>query len=295
MIDKLRELKHAIGLKLGNNYIKIDYIASKDKLKIYCPHSFEDRTVKTLEMFMMAFENAKLNIKDDFHIALNCEDFPDGKYKNKRTIFAYTKKNTDEETVLMPDFCFLNWKESGMADYEQCWKTMVEESKKEPEHNTLFWIGNTKTHPTRGTLCELSEKDERIEAYGMDWTYSNNKAIPTKYISLTDHTQYKYLIDVQGRGYSGRTKMLMFTGRPLFIAERQWDEFWTKDVVPFVHYIPVKEDLSDLIEKLDWAENNPEECKKISKNAQEFAMSNLRREDAIDYLAGLIVECSKKF
>lgn len=293
MINKLREIKHEIGLRLGRNYIKIDYIASKDKLNIYCPHSFEDRTVKTLEMFMMAFEKAKLDIKGDLHIALNCEDYPDGRYKTKRTILAYTKKETDKTTLLMPDFCFLNWKESGMLDYEQCWKTMVEESKKAPEHDTLFWIGNTKTHPTRCTLCELSEQDERIEAYGMGWTYSNNKATPTKYISLTDHTQYKYLIDVQGRGYSGRTKLLMFTGRPLFIAERQWTEFWSKDAVPFVHYVPVKEDLSDLIEKLDWVENNPDESAKIAKNAQEFAMTHLRREDAINYFAELIIECSK--
>ena len=50
---------------------------------------------------------------------------------------------------------------------------------------------------------------------------------------------------------------------------------------PFVHYIPVKNDLSDFYEKFEWAKNNEHECTKIGKNAQDFAANNLRRSNAI--------------
>lgn len=240
-------------------------------------------------MFLMAFEYAKPHIKKNYSVLINCEDYPQNVRKNQ-IVFAYTKdESANQHNVFMiPDFCFLNWKESGMTDYDECCNSLLEASRIPPEHNTLFWIGNTKTHPTRKTLCSLSEQDSRIEAYGMDWQYKDGRAIPTKFISLKDHTKYKYLIDVQGNGYSGRTKVLMFSGRPLFIADRKWKEYWYKDLVPFVHYIPVKEDLSDLIEKLNWAENNPDQAKTIAVNAQEFARQNLTRKAALDYYTKLI-------
>ena len=284
-----------IGKEYGHNCVHIKYDGRRQNLQIKCPRSFEDRTVKSLAMFMLAFEKAKpqLGIKS-FNILLNCEDFPE-QIRNigNATILSYSKKDEQEDIKLFPDFCFLNWKESGMKDYEECRNSILEASKKEPAYNTLFWIGNPKTHPTRETLCQLSQKDPRIEAYGMGWDYRNGKAVPSKFVSLEDHTLYKYLIDVQGRGYSGRTKMLMFTGRPLFIAERKWKEFWNKDAIPFTHFIPVKEDLSDLQDMLDWAESNPDKAQKIAENAKKFALENLTRDAAIDYFAKVIADCAK--
>lgn len=292
----IRNVKADINKLLGRDCIRVDYAAAEQVLSIRCPYSFEDRAIKSLEMFMMAFEYAKPRINKDLHALICFEDYPE-RILTKRVIFSYTSGEAvgagrRNNIVMIPDFCFLNWKESGMTDYEDCCHEMLELSKKPPQYDTLFWIGNTKTHPTRKMLCALSEKDPRIEAYGMDWKYSDGRAVPTRFISLQDHTKYKYLIDVQGRGYSGRTKMLMFSGRPLFIADRKWKEFWYQDLVPFKHYIPVKEDLSDLTAQLDWVEANPEEAQRIAENAQAFARERLTRKAALRYLENTIVSCA---
>ena len=271
---------------LYRDCIKIRYDVSKEELDIYCPKSYEDRSVKTVQMFMQAFEYAKPQIRKSFSLVISFDDY----YDKSRKAFAYCKSDDMDNVILIPDFCFLNWKESGMLDYEDTCNALMEASRKEPLYDKLFWIGNTATHPTRKVLCDIASRDKRIEAYGMNWVDENGVPGPTKFVSLVDHAQYKYLIDIQGRGYSGRTKMLMFSGRPLFIADRKWHEYWYKDINPFVHYIPVKEDLSDLAEKLDWAWNNPDEAKKIAVNAQEYARSSLRRENAIEYLTRVIVE-----
>jgi len=279
--------------KTGGNCVHIRYDGRRQNLKVRCPYSFEDRTVKSLAMFMLAFERAKPElIGKKLDILLNCEDFPETINNSRSIILSYSKAE-GQNVELFPDFCFLNWKESGMTDYEECRKEMLSASEKAPEYDTLFWIGNPETHPTRKTLCELSSKDPRIEAYGMGWDYRNGQAVPSKFVSLVDHAKYKYLIDIQGRGYSGRVKMLMFSGRTLFLADRKWKEFWYKELEPFVHYIPVKEDLSDLTERLDWAENNPEEAKKIAKNAKEFAKEHLTRDAAIDYFARVLIQCAE--
>ena len=41
------------------------------------------------------------------------------------------------------------------------------------------------------------------------------------------------------------------------------------------HYIPIKKDLSDLIDKIKWANDHPEEVKNITENAFNFSMQNL--------------------
>ncbi len=43
--------------------------------------------------------------------------------------------------------------------------------------------------------------------------------------------------------------------------------------MPWVHYVPIKADLSDLREKYEWAESHPNEAKQIAEKATEFARS----------------------
>ena len=52
--------------------------------------------------------------------------------------------------------------------------------------------------------------------------------------------------------------------------------------------MPVKEDLSDIFDALEWAKENPEQCKKIVENAYEYATKRFSRETLkelmIDYI-----------
>ena len=133
----------------------------------------------------------------------------------------------------------------------------------------------------------------------MDWQRNKfevlEKQPSTMFVSLPEHCRYKYLIDIQGAGYSGRAKILLFSGRPLFLVDRRWHEYFYKDIKPFVHYIPVQEDLSDLIEKLDLADHHQKEAFRIAEEAQNYAINNLTREKAVEYLANVLVEYSNKY
>ena len=52
-----------------------------------------------------------------------------------------------------------------------------------------------------------------------------------------------------------------------------------------VHYIPVQSDLSDLIEKMKWAQSNDPFSKKIADQAYQFAKENLMFGDVLHYLS----------
>lgn len=78
---------------------------------------------------------------------------------------------------------------------------------------------------------------------------------------------YRFLIDIGGNGYSGRLKLLLFSRHPLLIVDRDYIEFFHSSLVPYVHYVPVKMDLSDLLEKARWIRDNYEKRLEIAANA----------------------------
>lgn len=177
---------------------------------------------------------------------------------------------------------FYNWSEIGLKDSDEL-ITYFYHYHDIPKENRIFWIG-ANTHPSRANLVELSKKNPKIiDAQMMEWKYQDNTLIPqNKYVSLQDHIQYKYLIDCPGVGYSARLKWLIATGRPTFVVERDIVEPWFRYAEPFEHYVPVKSDLSDLIEKFQYLEDNPDIYEKISINAKEFAFKNLLLDKQID-------------
>lgn len=69
--------------------------------------------------------------------------------------------------------------------------------------------------------------------------------------------------------------------------ESPFFEHFYKDLVPYVHYVPFKRDLSDLVDKVKWLIKNDDEARNISRNAQEFAKDNLMPKDIFCYYAVL--------
>jgi hypothetical protein len=61
----------------------------------------------------------------------------------------------------------------------------------------------------------------------------------------------------------------------------------------YVHYVPVNEDLSDLVEKLEWAKAHDQEAKEIAANAHQFACEHIAQEACDEYLYHLLVAYSK--
>lgn len=67
--------------------------------------------------------------------------------------------------------------------------------------------------------------------------------------------------------------------------EVQW---FTRALIPYVHYVPVKTDLSDLIDRFEWAKAHDLECRQIAENASRFALDHLMFEDIYLYFNALI-------
>ncbi|KAF7354593.1 CAP10 domain-containing protein [Mycena sanguinolenta] len=85
-----------------------------------------------------------------------------------------------------------------------------------------------------------------------------------------DVYRYKYVFDVDGNSFSGRYLGLLRSGSLVFKSTvfREYFDDWLQ---PFVHYIPVLPDLSDLVERIEWARTHDAEAQRIQLAGQEFA------------------------
>ena len=173
----------------------------------------------------------------------------------------------------------LRWPEVGIPDAEVLMRDLLAD-KSACEDERMFWIG-ADTHLTRRILADLSRKHpSRLDAELMEWDRKapGGQRSKARQVSLAEHRRYKYLIDCPGRGYSARIKWLLAMGRPLFIVERTVVEHWHEEMLPWVHYVPVKEDLSDLFEHHDRLEADPAHYELIADRGRQFAAEHLTVE-----------------
>jgi hypothetical protein len=89
-------------------------------------------------------------------------------------------------------------------------------------------------------------------------------------------------MDIEGNGYSGRLKHLLWSHRPLLIVDRPYKEFFFEFLKEWEHYIPVKRDLSDLVEKTQWCFNHYDKALQIAENAYHFSKKYLTRDACYD-------------
>ncbi len=116
-----------------------------------------------------------------------------------------------------------------------------------------------------------------------------------EFIPIENIGHYKYIMDIDGNCASPlRSALSLFSNSTVFKQNSSSILWWYNALIPNTHYIPVENDLSDLIMKIDWAINNDPCCATIAKNAMDLADQILNEETALAYLYRLLQSYSKK-
>lgn len=240
--------------------------------------NYETRNESVLRLISLA--DQIYSFKDFGWTLINTDDKPRGKEFSGLRLLSFSS-DSDDFSNACPDFLFDEWPQVQIYDYERTACEMARLGSIEPETNLLGWRGAA-THPNRNKLSAFTDKS-KYDIEFINWDRTNpEKLVCTNYVSLMDHVKkWRYLIDVEGAGWSARTKLFMFSKRVLFLQDRPYREWFYKDLVPWKHYVPVRRDLSDLEENFADLKRLPHLEKYITEEAYKFAMNNLRRVHAI--------------
>ena len=109
--------------------------------------------------------------------------------------------------------------------------------------------------------------------------FSITQKVPTvPFMDMTEQSNHKYIIHIDGNVAAYRLLKSMLTKSAILKVEGEYI-LWVDHILkPMKHYIPIKADLSDLHEKLEWCEKHDDKARKIAENGYLFAKKVLTKE-----------------
>nr|XP_019013499.1 uncharacterized protein I206_01567 [Kwoniella pini CBS 10737]OCF52280.1 hypothetical protein I206_01567 [Kwoniella pini CBS 10737] len=112
-----------------------------------------------------------------------------------------------------------------------------------------------------------------------------------------DSLKYKYVIDVDGNGWSSRFRRLLSSNN-VVLKSTLFPEWFHEMLIPWYHYVPIKLDYSDIHDVMAFFNGSPdgiirghdELAKEIARNGFDFVENRWRLQDMQSFMFLLILE-----
>lgn len=177
----------------------------------------------------------------------------------------------------------------------------------ESRSSLAFWRGTTNggyrwenyRKKPRFILCDLSKKYPQLVDAGFSTVRCRSGILKEYLISIAAkpgvseewHMKYKYLPVLDGfmctyPGYLWR----LLSGSVSFKQESREMQYFYSALRPYEHYVPIANDMSDLVEKVEWARAHDDECKAIAERARDFCLDYCMIEDVYAYLYAVLAQ-----
>ena len=132
-------------------------------------------------------------------------------------------------------------------------------------------------HPAHRSyfLQMVSGKHPHILDAGLSVLTDNAHPHYSRYVkgslSRENILEYKYVLSIEGHDVAGNLKWLLDSDSVVFMTSPNVVSWFMEDhLQPYVHFIPLQDDFSDLESQFIWAERNPSKCLEIIQNANAF-------------------------
>ncbi len=229
--------------------------------------------------------------------------FKDKDLKWGAPIFVSAKHRTFDRAILFCDYFY------DIDDESKGWNRMIHDIESNQEgwswenkEEKLFWRGgptdgrykveNWKSKPRGALVYKTNLYPDLIDARFSEYPRRSDttpeefeRAIGLiSYVPIGEQLKYKYQVIVDGvtTAFTGSYWKLL-SGCLCFMQESDDIMFFHASLLPWKHYVPVKRDFSDLVEKIEWAKEHDLEAKEIAQNARAFAKSHLMPEHILLY------------
>ena len=110
------------------------------------------------------------------------------------------------------------------------------------------------------------------------------------YLTMQQQSSYRYIINLDGHVSAFRLSMELGMGSVVLLVESEWKLWYSNLLIPYKHYVPIKSDLSDLIQQIKWCRDNDARCQEIVSNSMDFFNIYLQENGILDYLQKIVVD-----
>lgn len=224
-------------------------------------------------------------------------------------VFAPTKHRDDKNVVAIPDPHTLGrmdsmYKEVKMGNSTYPWESKISKAFWRGATTGGFYFPENYTIFPRTKLVELSLKNaglldakfNHVVDYWGGYITSLLKELgyTGKSLDISEHMRYKYQILIDGNSASWtRCYWQLHANSVIFKQNSPYVQWYYGLLKPYVNYIPFDYFCEDLIERIQWAQNNDLKVQEIVKNANLIAESSLKYSDMLLYLYEVITSYAK--
>jgi hypothetical protein len=238
----------------------------------------------------------------------------------KNVPFFRCDQSSDDElsmhTVLIPDFFMQNGK---YADELNAINETVDKHPFEQRIDIVKWRGslhgpgyanneNYLQFPRYLLLMKSLERPEIVDARLTNYYVedSDSGAVlrkrleeifgpPAEFIPSQGFVPYKFLISIDGAVAAWKRTATILAAGSVLLLQHRWNEFFYPGLKPWIHYVPLKDDISDLIEQYEWLTEHPAQAKRIAKNGLNFARAILTPRALQTYFGEIVAECGRLY
>jgi len=180
-------------------------------------------------------------------------------------------------------------------DYHRHWNDYYNKPKDidfKLKKNSIIWRGVTsgtpRRKPNRFDLVKRWFNKNPLINVGFSRVTLNSNLDLDKYVlgfmEIVNMLEYKYILSIEGNDKDSGLQWKL-NSNSVVIMPRPTITSWLMEttLVPDYHYVLIKDDYSDLEEKLNWCNNNQDKCIQIVKNAN-FFMSQFKNKIVESYI-----------
>ena len=157
----------------------------------------------------------------------------------------------------------------------------------EEKRNKVIFRGKILRKENRIDFMKKFYDDPMFDIGNVD----HNSAFPQEWkkekMSYYDHLESKFIMSLEGNDVASNLKWIM-SSNSIAVSPRLTCETWFMEgtLIPNYHYIEIKEDFSDLKEKLQYYIDHPKEANAIIRHAHEYIeqFKDCKREKLISLL-----------
>jgi len=320
--------KNELEISLAHENSRFVFLKSEIPIKIKfnehpsSRHNLQTTAVKFSKIPLLELEKLPLAVYHQrlqviiFLLGQLNKKFPQAFGSQKTVVFSFGDQSPLEKSVC---FCSNNIDDYLVPDsdfilthgYKEFHSTFLNSLKWVEREDKAYWRGtDTSTanyqnfsRSPRIKLCALSQEyPDYLDAGIVSIEKTPNYAIKNHYytefkLSKKRDPQemilnYKYQIDVDGNSNAWRSFYLkLLSGSPVLKIKSEfgYQQWYYHRLIPWVHYVPVAHDCSDLVKKIEFLRENPILAEAIGIEGQKVALS-MTYEKEVDLAVGMLIK-----
>lgn len=194
-------------------------------------------------------------------------------YKDTKFLFYYGENGSTpkfpviRKSRLSSDNTSVVFKMGNLRLFSPCLRIKKKDIEWDRKIDDVVWRG-----ATTGGQQRVDFVKKYFNEYDIGFATIKQKPYMKKYmkrpLSFKEQLKYKYLISLEGNDVASNLRWSLYSSSVVIMPKPKWHS-WVMEAMlqPYVHYLPLNDNLDNLDELMEWCKSHDDECRRIAERS----------------------------